>query len=91
VGDCASGGHAVEKLDHQLRIGGAARFLGVSQNTMRARATEGETPVGISPANDYRFFRMEVCIDSWTVSSRRLCSREKFGHDWESQGARTSY
>jgi excisionase family DNA binding protein len=49
----------VQKLDQYVKIAEAARFLGVSQNTLRAWATEGKIPVRINPANSYRLFRLE--------------------------------
>lgn len=49
----------MEKLDQYVKIAEAARFLGVSQNTLRAWATEGKIPVRINPANNYRLFRLE--------------------------------
>ena len=49
----------MEKLDDYVKIAQAARFLGVSQNTLRAWATLGKIPVRVNPANNYRLFRME--------------------------------
>lgn len=59
LGGHASGEHAVQKLDQYVKIAEAARFLGVSQNTLRAWAAEGKLPVRINPANKYRLFRRE--------------------------------
>ena len=50
---------AVQKLDQYVKTAEAARFLGVSQNTLRTWATEGKIPVRINPANNYRLFRLE--------------------------------
>ena len=49
----------MQKLDQYVKTAEAARFLGVSQNTLRAWATEGKIPVRINPANNYRLFRLE--------------------------------
>jgi len=49
----------VRKLDEYLKVADAARFLGVSQNTLRKWADEGRMPVRINPANGYRLFRRE--------------------------------
>jgi DNA-binding transcriptional MerR regulator len=49
----------VEKLDEYVKIADAARFLGVSQNTLRAWAATGKIPVQVNPANNYRLFRQE--------------------------------
>jgi excisionase family DNA binding protein len=44
------------RLDEYVKIAEAARFLGVSQNTLRAWATTGKIPVRVNPANKYRLF-----------------------------------
>lgn len=49
----------MEKLDQYVKIAEAARFLGVSQNTLRAWAAQGKIPVRVNPANNYRLFRRE--------------------------------
>ncbi len=49
----------MRKLDEYLKIAEAARFLGVSQNTLRKWADEGRIPVRVNPANGYRLFRRE--------------------------------
>lgn len=49
----------MKKLDQYVKIAEAAKFLGVSQNTLRAWATEGKIPVRVNPANNYRLFRRE--------------------------------
>ena len=44
------------KLNDYLKTAAAAEFLGISQNTVRAWAEEGEIPVRRNPANGYRLF-----------------------------------
>jgi excisionase family DNA binding protein len=64
----------VEKLDQYVKIAEAARFLGVSPNTLRAWATEGKIPVRINPANNYRLFRvddLEQFLESVDRSARQ--------------------
>ncbi len=45
------------KLDTYLKIAEAARFLGVSQNTLRKWSDECRIRVHVNPANSYRLFR----------------------------------
>jgi excisionase family DNA binding protein len=47
---------AMKRLNEYVRIAEAARFLGVSQNTLRAWAEAGKIPVRRNPANGYRLF-----------------------------------
>jgi excisionase family DNA binding protein len=47
----------VEKLSEYVKIAEAARILGVSQNTLRAWASDGRVPVTRNPVNGYRLFR----------------------------------
>ena len=49
----------MKKLDEYLKIAEAARFLGVSQNTLRKWADEDRIPVRVNPANGYRLFHRE--------------------------------
>jgi len=49
----------VEKLDQYVKIAEAAGFFGISQNTLRAWATEGKIPVRVNPAKNYRLFGRE--------------------------------
>ena len=49
----------MKKLDEYLKIAEAARFLGVSVNTLRKWADEGRIPVRVNPANGYRLFHRE--------------------------------
>ncbi len=49
----------MKKLDEYLKIAEPARFLGVSQNTLRKWADEGRIPVRVNPANAYRLFHRE--------------------------------
>ena len=49
----------MNKLDDYVKIAEAARFLGVSQNTLRAWAASGKIPVRVNPANNYRLFRQQ--------------------------------
>ncbi len=49
----------MRKLDNYLKIAEAARFLGVSQNTLRKWADERRIDVRVNPANGYRLFRQD--------------------------------
>jgi excisionase family DNA binding protein len=44
-------------LNEYVKIAEAARFLGVSQNTLRAWGEAGKIPMHRNPANGYRLFR----------------------------------
>jgi excisionase family DNA binding protein len=44
------------RLSEYVNTAEAARFLGVSQNTVRAWAEVGKLPMCRSPANGYRLF-----------------------------------
>ncbi len=46
----------MEKLDAYLTIREAARFLGVSVNTLRNWGRDGKVPMFRNPINDYRLF-----------------------------------
>lgn len=46
-----------EKLNEYLMTGEAAKFLGISQTTLRAWATLGKINVQVNPVNNYRLFR----------------------------------
>lgn len=47
----------MHKLTNYVMTAEAAKILGVSQNTLRARAREGTIPMHRNPANGYRPFR----------------------------------
>lgn len=47
----------MQKLTDYLMTAEAAQILGVSQNTLRAWAKEGNVPMHRNPANGYRLFR----------------------------------
>ena len=47
------------RLDEYVKIAEAARFLGVSKNTLRAWTAAGKIAVRVNPANNYRLFRRE--------------------------------
>jgi excisionase family DNA binding protein len=47
----------MRKVNEYLTIADAARFVGVSQNTLRLWAESGKVPVRRNPANGYRLFR----------------------------------
>ncbi|MGQ9822763.1 MAG: helix-turn-helix domain-containing protein [Thermogutta sp.] len=67
----------MKKLDQYVKIAEAARFLGVSQNTLRTWATEGKIPVRINPTNNYRLFRLEdlqrflESVEQWARPQRK--------------------
>lgn len=49
----------MENLSEYLKTSEAAKFLGVSQNTLRTWAENGKIPVRRNPANGYRLFKRE--------------------------------
>lgn len=49
----------MRKLHEYLKIADAARFIGVSQNTLRKWADEGRIGVRLNPANGYRLFQRD--------------------------------
>ena len=59
LGDHANRELVMARIDEYVKIAEAARFLGVSQNTLRAWAATGKIPVRVNPANNYRLFRRE--------------------------------
>lgn len=46
------------RLDEYVKIAAAAKFLGVSQNTLRKWADEERIGARVNPANGYRLFRL---------------------------------
>lgn len=53
----SSGAKRMLKLDEYVKIAAAAKFLGVSQNTLRKWADEGRIAMRLNPGNGYRLFR----------------------------------
>lgn len=49
----------MKTLRDYFKIAEAARFIGVSQTTLRKWADEGQIPVYINRANGYRLFLQE--------------------------------
>lgn len=47
----------MEKLDTYLTIKEAAKFLGVSLNTLRNWGRDGKVPMHRNPVNGYRLFK----------------------------------
>jgi hypothetical protein len=47
---------SVKTLRDYLKIAKASKFLGVSQNTLRKWADQGQIPVYVNKANGYRLF-----------------------------------
>lgn len=47
----------MQTLRDYLKVSEAAKFLGVSQTTLRKWADEGQIPVHVNPLNSYRLFR----------------------------------
>ncbi|GDX92037.1 MerR family transcriptional regulator [Planctomycetia bacterium] len=47
----------MKNLSEYLQTTEAAKFLGVSQNTLRTWAENGKIPVRRNPANGYRLFK----------------------------------
>lgn len=47
---------AVRTLRDYFKIAEASKFLGVSQNTLRKWADQGQVPVYVNRANGYRLF-----------------------------------
>ena len=60
----------MRKLDEYLKIAKAAKFLGVSQNTLRMWADTGRIPVRVNPASGYRLFRSED-LDAFLEATAR--------------------
>ena len=67
----------MKNLDEYLKIAEAARFLGVSQNTLRKWADEGRIPARINPANGYRLFHREELERFLSKIEKHLATREK--------------
>lgn len=51
------------KLTEYMKTAEAADFLGVSQNTLRKWAAQGDIPMQRNPVNDYRLFRRKDLED----------------------------
>jgi len=49
----------VKTLRDYFKIAEAARFIGVSQTTLRKWADDGEIPVYVNKVNGYRLFMQE--------------------------------
>ena len=49
----------MKTLREYLKVAEAARFIGVSQTTLRKWADEGQIPVYVNKANGYRLFLRE--------------------------------
>ena len=49
----------MKTLRNYLKIAEAARFLGVSQTTLRKWVDEGKIRASVVPANGYRLFRRQ--------------------------------
>ncbi len=49
----------MEKLDAYLTIKEAAKFLGVSANTLRNWGRDGKVPMHRNPINGYRLFKTD--------------------------------
>jgi len=80
-----------DKLSDYLKTAAAADLIGVSQNTLRAWAKRGRTPVWVNPINGYRLFRWKdlewlldavaesvgegVCSTRGTMKPRRRIAR----------------
>lgn len=67
----------MRKLDDYLKIAEAARFLGVSQNTLRKWADEDRIPARVNPANGYRLFRREDLEKFLKTVARPVSSQKK--------------
>lgn len=73
----------MQKLNEYMKIAEAARFVGVSQNTLRLWAEAGKVPVRRNPVNGYRLFRkhdlaalLKRVVSSGT-DSRKLVNKSK--------------
>ena len=53
----------MENLNEYLKTAEDAKFLGVSQNTLRTWSEKGEFPVRRNPANGYRLFKRSDLIE----------------------------
>lgn len=60
----------MKKLDEYFKITDAAKYLGISQNTLRKWADEGRIAVHVNPANGYRLFR-EADLDAYLKTVAR--------------------
>ncbi len=67
----------MQKLDNYMKIAEAARFLGVSQNTLRKWADEGRISVRVNPANGYRLFRHDELAAFLKRAARPVARRRK--------------
>ena len=65
---------SVKTLREYLKVKDAAKFLGVSQTTLRKWADEGRIPVHVNPLNSYRLFRqsdLEAFLKAVAKPSRK--------------------
>lgn len=64
------------KLNEYVKTAAAAEILGVSQNTVRAWASQGRLPVRVNPANGYRLFKRRD-LDSYLKSVEQSVMRSQ--------------
>ena len=73
-------GAEVEKLSDYLRISEAAKYLGVSPNTLRNWVNAGKVVAIRHPVNDYRLFKradLDALLEQVSVASKRAAKVTK--------------
>ena len=74
----------MQKLDAYLTIKRAARFLGVSTNTLRNWCQDGKMPTHRNPINGYRLFKridLESLLNRIALSKTRVRRRGRHRQD----------
>lgn len=60
------------KLSEYLKTAEAAKYLGIHQNTIRKRASQGVIPMQRNPLNGYRLFKRKDLDDLLKKAATRV-------------------